>query len=167
MMTSTSAMASSSRWLTLTPSSWTKGGISVGGPATVTVMPSFFIPWMLERATRLWAMSPTMATESPSRWSFFSRIVSRSSRAWVGCSWAPSPALTTAHLRARARSWAAPEAPWRTTTTSGLMASMFFAVSRSVSPFAALDPAALQFTTSAESHLPAISKEVRVRVEAS
>ncbi len=44
MITSAWAMASSSRWLTLTPSSWHAAGINVGGPATVTVMPIFRIP---------------------------------------------------------------------------------------------------------------------------
>jgi len=47
------------------------------------------------------------------------------------------------------------------------MASMFRAVSRKLSPFSALEPEAEKLMTSAESHLPAISKEVRVRVEAS
>ena len=125
MMTSAWAMASSRRWLTLTPRSWQAAGISVGGPATVTVMPIVFIPWMFERATRLCATSPTMATWRPSRWPFFSRIVRRSSSACVGCSCAPSPAFTTAQFRWRARSAGAPDALWRTTTTSGLMASMF------------------------------------------
>ena len=60
--------------------------------------PSLRMAWMLERATRLWAMSPTMATVSPSKWPLCSRIVSRSRSAWVGCSWAPSPALTTPHV---------------------------------------------------------------------
>ena len=141
MITSTSRIASSSRWLTLTPSSCMKGGISVGGPATVTVMPSLRMPWMLERATRLWVMSPTMVTLSPSRWPFFSRIVRRSSSACVGCSWAPSPAFTIPHVSSRARIAAAPAEEWRTTTTSGLMASMFLAVSRKLSPFSALEPA--------------------------
>src|SRR5438093_50549 len=68
--------------------------MSVGGPATVTVMPSLRMPWMFERATRLCAMSPTIATLSPSKWPLCSRMVRRSSSACVGCSWAPSPALT-------------------------------------------------------------------------
>src|SRR5713101_4587332 len=167
MITSAWAMASSSRWLTLTPISWEAGGSSFCGPATVTVMPILRMPWMLERATRLWVMSPTRVTLSPSRWPFFSRIVRRSSSAWVGCSCAPSPAFTTEHLRCLARSAGPPAALWRTTTTSGLMASMFFAVSRKLSPFSALEPETEKLMTSAESHLPAISKEVRVRVEAS
>ena len=94
-------------------------------------------------------------------------MVRRSSSACVGCSWRPSPALTTEHLRCLARSAGPPEALWRTTTTSGLIASMFFAVSRKLSPFSALEPETEKLMTSADSHLPAISKEVRVRVEAS
>ena len=167
MTTSACAIASSRRWLTLTPSSWQAGGIRVGGPATVTVMPMVFMPWMSERATRLCITSPTMVTLSPSRWPFFSWMVRRSRSAWVGCSWAPSPAFTTAQRRLRASSAGAPEALWRTTTTSGLMASMFLAVSSKLSPLSALEPEAEKLITSAESHLPAISNEVRVRVEAS
>ena len=44
---------------------------------------------------------------------------------------------------------------------------MFRAVSSSVSPFPALDVEAEKLITSAESHFPAISKDVRVRVEGS
>ena len=47
------------------------------------------------------------------------------------------------------------------------MASMFLAVSSRLSPFSALDPDDDTLITSAESHLPAISNEVRVRVDAS
>src|SRR5258708_1926665 len=97
---------------------------------------------MSERATRLWVMSPTIVTLSPSRCPFFSRIVMRSSRAWVGCSWAPSPALTTPQRRCRARRAGAPEALWRTTTTSGLIASMLRAVSSRLSPLSPLEPEA-------------------------
>ena len=128
-------------------------------------MPIFFIPWMSERATRLWVTSPTMVTRSPSRCPFFSRIVSRSSSAWVGCSWAPSPAFTIEHGSSRARSAAAPADEWRTTTTSGLIAAMFFAVSTKLSPLLVLEPLAEKLMTSAESHFPAISNEVRVRVD--
>ena len=47
------------------------------------------------------------------------------------------------------------------------MASMFLAVSSRLSPFSALEPEAEKLMTSADSHLPAISNDVRVRVEAS
>ena len=54
---------------------------------------------MFDRAVRLWAMSPTSATVSPSicprRW----RIVRMSSRPCVGCSCGPSPALITEQPR--------------------------------------------------------------------
>jgi hypothetical protein len=56
---------------------------------------------MLERATRLWVMSPMMATLSPLRGGrpLASRRVSMSSRGLaLGCSWAPSPALITEDL---------------------------------------------------------------------
>ena len=42
------------------------GGTSVGGPQTITFAPSLSSPWMLLRATRLWAMSPTRPTVKPS-----------------------------------------------------------------------------------------------------
>ena len=48
---------------------------------------------MLERATRLCAMSPMMATRRPSSVGRRSRMVRASSSAWVGCSCVPSPAL--------------------------------------------------------------------------
>src|SRR5881628_3448359 len=95
-------------------------------------MPSLRIPWMLDRATRLWA---------------------------------PSPAFTIEHGSSRARSAAAPADEWRTTTTSGLIAAMFFAVSTKLSPLLVLEPLAEKLMTSAESHFPAISNEVRVRVD--
>ena len=130
-------------------------------------MPSLRIPWMSDRATRLWATSPTIATWSPSKCAFLSRIVRRSRSAWVGCSCAPSPAFTIEHGSVRASSSAAPAEEWRTTTTSGLIAAMFLAVSMKLSPLVVLEPPAEKLTTSAESHLPAISNEVRVRVDGS
>ena len=59
---------------------------------------------------------------------------------------------------------AAPEAKWRSTIMSGLIASRFFSVSKRVSPFVMLLADADMFIVSAESLLPAISNEVRVRV---
>ena len=83
----------------------------------------------------------------------------------MGCSWAPSPALTIEHGSVLARVSAAPAEECRTTTTSGLMAAMFRAVSMKLSPLAALEPLAEKLMTSADSHFPAISNDVRVRVE--
>src|SRR5215472_6034643 len=63
---------------------------------TTTRTPTLFKSAMFERATRLCRMSPQIATvrppSRPRRW----RIVSASSKAWVGCSWLSSLALTTA-----------------------------------------------------------------------
>ena len=96
-------------------------------------------------------------------------MVKASSRAWVGCSWVPSPALTTAasiqpELPAGS---GAPEAPWRMTTASTPMASRVSAVSFRDSPLETLEPLAEKLMTSAESRLAAASKEIRVRVESS
>ena len=122
---------------------------------------------MLERATRLCSRSPTMATRRPLRRFFLWRRVRASSRAWVGCSWAPSPAFTIAERQWRARKCGAPEEACRTTIMSGFMASRFFAVSSRVSPFWALDPAVVMVRLSAESTFSATSNEARVRVEGS
>ena len=112
-------------------------------------------------------MSPQIATLRPSsrprRW----RIVRASSRAWVGCSCAPSPALTTPAFRWRARKCGTPGEPWRMTIRSGDMAWRFLAVSSSDSPFSTELPLAEKLSESAESHFSAVSKEKRVRVEAS
>ncbi len=48
---------------------------------------------MLERATRLWRMSPTMTTFLPSTLPVWRRMVKRSSSACVGWAWVPSPPL--------------------------------------------------------------------------
>ena len=90
---------------------------------------------------------------------------SKSSRAWVGCSWRPSPALTTAQPTFWLSSSAAPEAEWRMTRMSGFMAFRVTAVSIRVSPFFTEEAATGMVTTSAPSRLAAISKEEEVRVE--
>ena len=119
---------------------------------------------MLERATRLWAISPTMATVNPANSSFFSRRVNRSNRAWVGCSCQPSPPLMTEDLTALAKLSAAPAAAWRKTITSACIASMLRAISSRVSPFTTLLEEGEKLITSALSRLAASSKDVRVRV---
>ena len=63
------------------------------------------------------------------------RMVSASSSACVGCSCAPSPALTTEQPTFCASSAAAPAEAWRTIRMSGRMALSVIAVSISVSPF--------------------------------
>ena len=92
-----------------------------------------------------------------------------SSSACVGCSWVPSPALTTearTHPELASRC-GAPLAPWRQTTASQPIASSVSAVSLSDSPLDSDEPLAEKLMTSAERRLAAASKEMRVRVESS
>ncbi len=125
-------------------------------------------------------MSPTIAIVRPANGSAVSarspacswrrkcrRRVKASSRAWVGCSWVPSPALTIwAFVHCEACS-GAPEALCRMTIASTPIAATVSTVSRSDSPLETEDPLAEMLITSADSHLPAISKLDRVRVESS
>ena len=110
-----------------------------------------------------------IAIFSPSIVFLCSRIVKASSSACVGCSWVPSPALTT--LERTQPEWAsrcgAPLAPWRTTTASAPIASSVSAVSLRLSPLATLDPFAEKLITSAESRFAAASNEILVLVESS
>ena len=149
-------------------------GSSVGGATRVTSAPRVRSSSALERATRLCSTSPTIATRRPSRPPGLDsprcfHIVNASSSAWVGCSWVPSPALTT--LDRTQPEWAsrcgAPLAPWRTTTASAPIASSVSAVSLRLSPLLRLEPLAEKLMTSALSRLAAASNEIRVRVESS
>ena len=76
----------------------------------------------------------------------------------------PSPALMIFERQIRASRWQAPDEAWRSTIMSGAIASMFIAVSASVSPLSTLDAATAMFSVSALSRFSAISNEVRVRV---
>jgi hypothetical protein len=79
----------------------------------------------------------------------------------------PSPAFTTdvfVCLSQPASRCAAPLAGCRTITQSAPAACRVSAVSRSDSPLLTLEPLLLTLITSADIHLPAISKETRVRV---
>src|SRR5207245_2009393 len=120
---------------------------------------------MINTSGRAWLAS--FSTWSPPQRAFGPRSVRSSGSACVGCSCAPSPACTIEHGSVRASSSAAPAEEWRTMTTSGLIAAIVFAVSMKLSPFVVLEPPAEKLMTSAESHLPAISNEVRVRVDGS
>ena len=122
---------------------------------------------MLERATLEWVMSPQMATSSPEIAPLRRRMVRASRRACVGCSWLPSPAFMTAQLTFSESSLTAPDAEWRTTSTSACMAFRVIAVSITVSPFLMADVATDMLMTSPPNRLPASSNEVRVRVESS
>jgi hypothetical protein len=119
---------------------------------------------MFERATRLWAMSPMMATSRREKDLPWRRMVKASSRAWVGCSWAPSPALITAASMCLSKKCGEPAARWRITRMSGCMAWRFRAVSSRDSPFLALEVEGDRFSPSADRRFSAISKEARVRV---
>src|SRR6267378_3799970 len=96
-------------------------------------------------------------------------MVKRSSNPWVGCACRPSPAFTTCScgLTYRAMRNGAPEEAWRTTKISACMADRFATVSRSDSPLVCEESAMFRLMTSADSRFAAISKVVRVRVEAS
>ena len=142
-------------------------GISVDGPTTRMRAPIAARSRIFERATRECAMSPQIATTRPERRPLWRRMVSASRSACVGCSCAPSPALTTAHSTFWARSATAPAAWWRTTRMSGRMAFSVIAVSMRVSPFFTEEALTAMFITSAPSLLPANSKDDWVRVEAS
>ena len=122
---------------------------------------------MLDRATRECRTSPAMQTRNPSSRPKWSRRVRMSRSAWVGCSWDPSPALTTLDGMRAARNAAAPGDQWRMTTMSIRMASMLRAVSTRVSPFDTDDRLAPMLTVSADSLFSANSKETRVRVDGS
>ena len=92
-----------------------------------------------------------------------------SSSAWVGCSWVPSPAFTTAPVIQPevASRCGAPEDPCRQTTPSAPIACRVRAVSLRLSPLLTLEPLAEKLITSADNRLAAASNEIRVRVESS
>ena len=83
----------------------------------------------------------------------------------VGCSWLPSPALSTEQVTFSLNSCTAPESACRTVSTSGCIAFSVIAVSISVSPFLIALELTDMLITSAPGRLPANSKDVRVRVE--
>ncbi len=139
----------------------------MGGATSVTSAPSVLSSRTFDRATRLCSTSPTIVTRSPSSRPSLRRMVNASSRAWVGCSWDPSPALTTLPLTQPASRYGAPDALCLITTASAPIASSVSAVSFRLSPFATLEPLAEKLMTSADSRLAAASNEIRVRVESS
>ena len=108
-----------------------------------------------------------MATVSLSMLPKARRMESASSSAWEGCSCWPSPALTTLQSTFCESRDAAPDEPWRTTRMSGFIAFSVTAVSIRVSPLEIDDERGDMLITSAPSRLPASSKLLWVRVEAS
>ncbi len=137
----------------------------MGGPTSVTSPPIFDMAKVSERATRECRTSPTMAMRSPPNEGKCSRMVNRSRRAWVGCSWVPSPAFRTLAPTHRDSVWGAPEDECLMTMASAPIASSVSAVSFRLSPFDTLDPLVEKLMTSADSRFAASSKEIRVRVE--
>ena len=85
----------------------------------------------------------------------------------MGCSWRPSPALTTAASIQPATRCGAPAELWRTTIASMPIASIVFTVSSRLSPFFTDDEPTVNDMVSAERRLAAVSNERRVRVESS
>ena len=150
---------------TFAPHSAAPGGVSVRGAIRRTSAPRTFRQATFERATRLCRMSPQIAMRMPPMSPTRRRMVSASSRACVGCSCVPSPALITAQSTLRDSSFTAPDEPWRITSRSGRMALSVIAVSISVSPFFTEEVAIGIVTTSAPRRRPAISNEPCVRVE--
>ena len=87
-----------------------------------------------------------------------------SSRAWVGCSCAPSPALTMRALTCLARKSPAPSFGCLITMMSTFIDRMLLTVSIRDSPFLTEDWAAEKLMMSADSLFSASSKESLVRV---
>ena len=119
------------------------------------------------RATRELRTSPTMPIRAPAMSPRWRRRVKASSRAWVGCPWRPSPALTTAASIHPAMRCGTPAAECRTTIASMPIASMVLTVSSRDSPFFTDDPPTVKVIVSALKRLAAVSNERRVRVESS
>ena len=150
-----------------TPSSAAPAGISVGGPTRRhRGSPSCPAAGCWTRATRLWAMSPPVRDGSRCRRFFARRMVSASSRACVGCSWRPSPALSTAQATFWAKRSTAPEWGWRTTSRWGCMA--LSAIGRVDQRFRPSSPRRLRPPCSSRRRpaaSPRVSKLAWVRVE--
>src|SRR6476619_2853474 len=105
-----------------------------------------------------------MATRSPLNGNPRSRIVYRSSNAWVGCSCHPSPALISELFTPRASVSAAPADECLRTMISACIASILRAVSSNVSPLTTLLEEGEKLITSALNRLAASSNDVRVLV---
>ena len=88
-----------------------------------------------------------------------------SNKAWVGCSWVPSPALITTASTNLLNCRHDPGTGWRITAQSIFMACIFCTVSLSPSPLLTLEALAEKLVTSADNLFSASSNEIRVRVE--
>ncbi len=142
---------------------------SVAGPHSHRSAPAAVSVQMFERATREWSRSPRITTLRPASEpsGIRSRMVYRSSSAWVGCACHPSPPFSTEPPNTSAARYGAPDIEWRITSIRAPSASTVRTVSTSDSPFETDELAAAMFTTSADRFLAATSNETRVRVDAS
>src|SRR5699024_7873147 len=148
----------------------TPQGSRVAGAMRWTSAPRPDSRWTFDRATRECRTSPTMATLAPSRpWprgpsvtgpeagtpASARRRVKASSSACVGCSWVPSPALTTgtSGQPVWASRCAVPAPEWRTTMAGAPIAGIVWMVACRRSPFGTEEPAAEKVSTAAESRV--------------
>ena len=124
-------------------------GTSVGGPQTITLAPSLSKPWMLLRATRLWAMSPTRPTVNPSMRPFVAAdgedVEQTLRRVFVG----PVAGVDDAAVEVLGQQMRGAGVVCRTTMTSTPIASMFLAVSMNVSPLLRLELLGVKSSVSA------------------
>ena len=136
-------------------------------PAQHDLAPNFDSKCTFDRATLLCAISPMMATRKPSSGFPVENCARVEQR--LGGMLVRSIAGVDNGFRADilAGNAGAPEAAWRMTIASGRMATSVFRVSTSDSPLDTLDAVAVIEMVSAPSRFAAISKLVRVRVEAS
>src|SRR5690606_7519504 len=149
---------------TITPNEPICLGNNVFGPQTIILAPYNFKANILERATLEWRISPAITMFLQPTSPNFSLMEKESNRAWVGCSWAPSPALTMDAFTCLDKKRPAPGLGWRITTISTFMDRILFTVSIKVSPFFTEDCAAEKLMTSADSRFSASSNDNRVRV---
>lgn len=120
---------------------------------------------MFDLATRECKTSPQMAISKSLIRPLFCKIMKASSKAWLGCSLVPSPALIIDEEIYCLSKPTIPLALWRMATKSGSIALMVLAVSIKLSPFFKDESEMSMLTTSIPNLLAAISKEVLVLVE--
>src|SRR3989304_10529603 len=150
---------------TLTPREPMYFGIRVVGPHTMTSAPNFCKQKIFDKATLECNISPTITTFFPFTEPYFSLMENASSNAWVGCSWAPSPAFIILLSTYFDKKTQDPGLVCRMTIISTFIASMLFTVSISVSPFFNDEEDAEKLITSAERRFSANSNDNLVRVE--
>jgi hypothetical protein len=170
MITSVPAMAASKSSVSTHCGNSAASGINARGEhRRISLTPSAVSACTSERATRECFTSPQIVTVSLLKSGRCWRMVSTSSRPWVGWARLPSPALITDTplIACRTSSSGVPDTLWRTTMASRCMASSVCRVSNSASPLAVDEKPMSKLITSAPSRRAASSNEVRVRVDGS